>query len=128
MFMIEATLPRPEVGERRVPAAVVYVGKHRVPLRERAAPAVLPAEADGSAAVEQRREREVLAGGPIERLVPSAVGEMRALLEQLADLVVWREVRRNARRRAQQLAQLFHRHRRRYLGRVGVRTAAVLRP
>src|SRR5205814_5821797 len=76
---LEATLPRPEVGERRVPAAVVYVGKHRVPLRERAAPAVLPAEADGSAAVEQRREREVLAGGPIERLVPSAVGEMRAL-------------------------------------------------
>ena len=99
-----------------------------MPLRKRPTPAVLPAEPDRGAAIEQGGKREMFARRPVERLVAVAFGELAAELEQLGDLLVGSEIGRNARRRAQQLAELGHRYGGRHLGRFGVRAAAVLRP
>ena len=77
----------PEMGERRVRLAGLGVEEDRVPVREGAAPRVLPADADAVALEEDRRERQVLGGAPVERRGP-AIGALAALLEDLEHLGV----------------------------------------
>ena len=59
-----------EMIERRVAALVFLVDQHRMPLREGAALAVLSRQADVVALLQQRAERQRLAGRPID---PDAV-------------------------------------------------------
>src|SRR5260370_9104938 len=55
-----------EMIERRIAALVFLVDQHRMPLREGAALAVLSRQPDVMAFLEQRAERQRLAGRPID--------------------------------------------------------------
>src|ERR1700682_5834269 len=59
-----------EMVERRVAALVFLVDQHRMPLREGAALAVLSRQPDMMAFLQQRAERQRLAGRPVD---PDAV-------------------------------------------------------
>ena len=58
----------PQVRERRVRLAGLRVEENRVAVRERPAARVLPADADAVPLEQDRGEREVLGGPPVERL------------------------------------------------------------
>ena len=97
-------------------------------MREGAAARILAGEPHRRSFVEQRGEGEVLAGGPVERLVARSVREPGAGVEELGDLLVGDEALRDPRQRAEQVAQLLHRDRGVRLGGAAIGTAAVLRP
>ncbi len=61
-----------EMRERRVGLAGLRVEENRVPVREGPAARVLSADADAVPLEEDRREREVLGGPPVERLAGRA--------------------------------------------------------
>src|SRR5207237_5664637 len=80
---VEDALPFPQVRKRRVAASAADVPEDRVAVREGAAARVLAGEAHRRSFVEQAREREVLADGPVERLGARSFREPGARLEQL---------------------------------------------
>src|SRR3982074_3148798 len=55
-----------EMIERRIAALVLLIDQHRMPLREGAALGVLSRQPDGRAFLQQRAERQRLAGRPVD--------------------------------------------------------------
>src|SRR5262249_55351169 len=72
-----------EMVERRVAALVLLVDQDRMPLREGAALAVLPGEADVMAFLQERTERQRLTGRPVD--TGAAVNGLHAFLEEAGD-------------------------------------------
>src|SRR5580704_3246716 len=78
-----------EMIERRVAALVFLVDQHRMPLREGAALAVLARKPDVMTFLQQRAERQTLAGRPVD--TDAAVDRLGAILQEALDGAMYPE-------------------------------------
>ena len=83
-----------DVLQRQEGVVGILVVQHRVPMEEGAAPAVLAAEADREAVLDERRTGERLGAAPVERLL--AGEHLLAVGDDLSDARMERKARRNA--------------------------------
>jgi hypothetical protein len=72
-----------EMVERRVAALVFLVDQHRMALRKRAALGVLARQPDVAAFLQQRAERQRLAGRPVD--ADAVVDRLGAVFEEALD-------------------------------------------
>ena len=91
---LHARLMLADMLQRQEGVVGILVVQHRVPMEEGAASAVLAAEADREAVLDERRTGERLGAAPVERLL--AGEHLLAVGDDLSDARMQRKARRNA--------------------------------
>ena len=102
--------------QRHVRTAGRHVVQHGVAVAERSALDVLAGEADAHAVGQNRRQRQLFGGGPVDCPVVDGLEHVHPLLAAALELLVHREIGRQRQERRVQLAQALQRH-----GRIGLR-------